>query len=77
MMTSKTSSHKFEDCPILANSNLLQQQFINLCQVYKQGKQALSAPPTSKQNVNLLTVDTNLTPDLETNDAVMKEEDFV
>ena len=77
MMTGETSSHKFEDCPILANSNLLRQQFINFCQVYKQGQRALSSPPTGKQNVNLLTVDTNLTPDLETNATVMKEEDFV
>ena len=77
MMTGETSSHKFEDCPILANSNLLRQQFINFCQVYKQGRRALSSPQTGKQNINQLTVDTNLTPDPETNDAIMKEENFV
>ena len=31
MMTGDTSFHKFEDCPIMANSNLLKQQFINFC----------------------------------------------
>ena len=77
MMTGETSSHKFEDCPILANSNLLRQQFINFCQVYKRGRRALSSPPTGKQNINQLTVDTNLNPEQNINDAIMKEEDFV
>ena len=72
-----TSSHKFEDCPNLANSNLLHQQFITFCQVYKRGKRALSVPPTGKEKVNLFQVQPVPTSDSNPNDILMKEEDFV
>ena len=56
-MTNQEANHKFENCPVLNNSELLRQNFINFCQIYKRGKRALTRP--TERNVHQVTKEDN------------------
>ena len=82
MMTGQTSNHTFEHCPILQQSNLLRQNFINFCQMYKRAQNTLNKANASINHVHAsmavedtqLIIDNAVTTSESTNDT---ETDFV
>ena len=82
MMTGQTSNHTFEHCPILQQSNLLRQNFINFCQMYKRAQNTLNKANALINHVQAsmavedtqLIIDNAVTPSESTNDT---ETDFV
>ena len=53
MMTGQTSNHTFEHCPILQQSSLLRQNFINFCQMYKRAQNTLNKANASINQVQI------------------------